>query len=60
MLFGWDEDDFIWRRTSECKGCEDRIVSDMPIGINHVIFRGGSVSQEVWPDAVAKFDSEMA
>lgn len=60
LLFGWDEDDYIWRRTSKCDGCRDRLVVDAPIGINHVLFRGGSVSQEVWPAARAKFDSEMA
>lgn len=59
LLFGWDEDDFVWRRTSECVGCKDRIQVDAPIGINHVTFRGGSVSQEVWDTACAKFSSEM-
>lgn len=60
MLFGWDEDDYIWRRTSECEDCKDRVLVDAPIGINHVLFRGGSVSQQIWPDACAKFDVEMA
>lgn len=60
MLFGWDEDDFVWKRTSECAGCPDREVVDAPIGIMHVIFRGCSVSAEKWLEAQKKFNSEMA
>lgn len=60
MLFGWNEDDFIWRRVSECDGCPDRIEVDMPIGIMHTIFRGSAVSTEVWKEALMKFNSEMA
>ena len=59
MLFGWDEDDFVWRRISKCKECPNREVVDMPVGIMHVIFRGGNVSTEKWTEAKAKFNSEM-
>lgn len=60
MLFGWDEDDYIWRRTDACVACEDRLVVDAPIGVMHTVFRGGSVSQEKWAEAKVKFDKEMA
>lgn len=57
MLFGWDEDGFIWRR--ECVDCENRVVVDAPIGTMHVIFRGGAVSPEVWARAKVIIDKEM-
>lgn len=57
MLFGWDDDTFIWRR--ECKECENREVVDAPIGTMHVIFRGIVVSQEEWKKAQRIIDKEM-
>jgi len=50
MLYGWNEDDFIWRR--ECDTCTNRVIVDAPIGSMHVIFRGGAVSQELWERAI--------
>ena len=49
MLFGWDEDDYVWRR--ECNDCVNREPVDAPVSYMHVIFRGGAVSQEGWKKA---------
>ena len=57
MLYGWDGDDFIWRR--ECTDCENRVVVDAPIGTMHVIFRGISVSPEDWIKAEAIIAKEI-
>lgn len=58
MLFGWDEDDFIWKRYSKCDGCKPREVVAPPLGVMHVIFQGGSASQEDWEKA-KKIINEM-
>jgi len=57
MLYGWDDDEYIWRR--ECNECENREIVDAPIGIMHVIFRGGAVSTEVWKKAEVIINKEM-
>jgi len=57
MLYGWDEDDYIWRR--ECTDCENRVVVDAPIGTMHVVFRGAAVSQEDWVKAKTIIDKEL-
>lgn len=59
MLFGWDEDDYAWRKLADCEGCPDKEVVDAPLGVMHVIFRGESVSEEVWAEAELIFDEEM-
>jgi len=50
MLFGYDDEDFIWKR--ECSSCENRKVVDAPIGTMHVTFRGVFVTDEVWSQAI--------
>ena len=57
MLYGWDEDDYIWRR--ECSDCVNRVPVDAPIGTMHVMFRGIAVSNAVWQQAVTKIDNEL-
>ena len=57
MLFGWNDDDYIWRR--ECTECVNREVVDAPIGTMHVIFRGASVSDKIWKQAMLKVDKEL-
>ena len=50
MLYGWDTDEYIWRR--ECSECENREVVDAPIGTMHVIFRGVAVTDAKWKKAL--------
>lgn len=59
MLFGWDDDDFAWRQVN-CGGCINREVMDVPIGVMHVVFRGGHVEEETWKEAQRIFNEEMA
>lgn len=51
MLFGWDEDDYTWKRISKCDGCKAKEVVEVPLGVMHVVFHGGSVSQAKWKKA---------
>lgn len=51
MLFGWDEDDYVWKRISPCDGCKAKEVVEAPIGVMHVVFHGGNVSEEDWKKA---------
>jgi len=57
MLYGWDEDEYIWRR--ECDKCSNREVVDAPIGTMHVVFRGGAVSTDEWEKAIKIINKEM-
>lgn len=60
MLFGWDDDDFLWRKTTDPHtGCNYRDVVDAPFGFMHVIFRGVQVKARVWEEAKELFNQEM-
>lgn len=58
MITGWDEDAFIWRQIN-CKGCNTRYPVTAPLSVMHKVFKGISVNDTVWKEAMAKFDAEM-
>ncbi len=58
MLFGWDDDQYVWRQVG-CQGCFERADVDPPLGVMHVIFRGKSVSKEAWLAAEIRLNDEM-
>lgn len=61
MLFGWDDGDFVWRKTTDPHvGCNYKDVVDVPFGFMHVIFRGVQVTSAVWEEAKEIFNRDMA
>lgn len=59
MLFGWDDDDFVWRKTANPWNPVGRLDEGPPLGCLHVVFNGVHVSSEVWGSARALFAKEV-
>lgn len=60
LLFGWDDDDFIWRNmVSPYMVCGSRQEAVPPFGCFHVIFNGLAVSPQVWKEAQRLFSKEV-
>lgn len=60
LLFGWDDDDFVWRRTINPWEPQGRLQSEPPLGCMHTIFNGLAVSPEVWKKAQELIAKEVA
>lgn len=58
-LFGWDDGDFMWRRTSNHLDIDARDKVDLPFGCMHMIFRGQDVLDVYWKQALRIMDKEM-
>ncbi len=59
MLFGWDDDDFVWRKTT-CVHCPgSKLIANPPLGVMHVVFRGVAVDTETWETANQIFNDEV-
>jgi len=59
MLFGWDEDDFVFRRLTKIHEDSARRQVDAPLGVMHMIFSGRGVGEDVWKQAQDIFSKEM-
>lgn len=56
LLCGWDDDDYVWRRTISPWTRQE---TSPPFGCFNVIFNGLAVPQEVWKEAQRIFTKEM-
>ncbi len=59
LLFGWDDHDFVWRRTVNPWEPQSRLQSEPPLGCMHTIFNGLAVSPEVWQEAQGLIATEV-
>lgn len=58
-LYGWDDDDFIWRRAVKHLDPQARFQVDPPLGCMHMVFRGQSIPADDWQEALRILDKEM-
>ena len=59
MLFGWDDDNFVWRRVTNVHDIDARKEVDIPLGCLNVIFHGEDVPIATWKKALRIFNKEI-
>jgi len=58
-IYSWDDDDFVWHRTTNHCDPDARVHADPPLGCMHMIFRGQSIPDADWEKALYKLDKEI-
>ena len=59
MLFGWDDEQFVWRRTTNPHDVDARTTVNVPFSHLHVTFDGQLVDQATWAQAIAIYQNDM-
>ncbi len=59
MLFGWDDDQFVWRRTTNVHDIDARTVVNAPVGHLSVTFDGQGVDNTTWDAAILIYQNDM-